>query len=445
MPLKIPSRGDVVSAMQAYVRSNVPDLDPSTSRRSFIGGLVKSLASALHDWYVALKRYGDNEPFPQTATKDFLFNGWWRDITHLSPNPAAAASGTVVITGTSGATLDAGTELTANASTYRLVSTVEVRDQTLAVALTRDGSTAIAETASPHGLATGLSVTISGATEGDYNGTVEITVTADNEFTFDLGDLVPASPATGSPRMTATWANGVVTATVKGQSGNIDAGGFLAISDPPADIDVEATVTFGGIAGGSEAEGVEPYRERILKALGTDFGAFTGDEIEIVAKRVPGVTRVWVRRATRNGTNGVLEGQVKVAFLRDNDANPFPSSQEVATVKASILANCMTANTAEEDVMVSSPTERQVHFEFQALIPDTPSMRRAIRASLKQFFQESVDYATPIVEDDYRCAIKDAYDREAKQKLRSFTLAYPTGDIAISAEELPTLGTVRFP
>ena len=90
MPLNIPARRDVVGATQAYVREGLPELDPSTERRSFIGGLVKSLSSALHDFYVALKRYGDNEPFPQRASRAFLLSGWWVDITGLTLNPAAS-------------------------------------------------------------------------------------------------------------------------------------------------------------------------------------------------------------------------------------------------------------------------------------------------------------------------------------------------------------------
>ena len=71
----------------------LPNLDPTPARRSKIGAWVKSLASALFDWYVALKDYGDHEPFPQTARGDFLYNGWWRPLTKLNPIPAAPSRG----------------------------------------------------------------------------------------------------------------------------------------------------------------------------------------------------------------------------------------------------------------------------------------------------------------------------------------------------------------
>jgi len=79
MPLEIPTRSEVTSQGQAYVRTDVPELDPSTSRRSYVGGMVKAFMLALHDWYVALRK-ATLEFFPQTATggsaDGFLDNGW---------------------------------------------------------------------------------------------------------------------------------------------------------------------------------------------------------------------------------------------------------------------------------------------------------------------------------------------------------------------------------
>jgi uncharacterized phage protein gp47/JayE len=445
MPLNIPARRDVVGATQAYVRSNLPELDPSTERRSFIGGLVKSLSSALHDWYVALKRYADNEPFPQTASKDFLYAGWWRDITGLSPNPAAASSGTILIEGTHGTIVPPGSALASGNNTYVTVSGATIVTQSLAISsLTRSGSTAVVETtAADHNLATGMSVTISGASQSGYNVTALITVTADNEFTYDLGATTPTSPATGSPILTATWGNAEITCDVTGEQGNLGAGATVTFANTISGVVGTARVTFGTIGGGAAAESVESYRARILEALGTDFGMFSAAEIKIVAKTVPGVTRVWVREASLFGTNGVNEGQVVIAFMRDNDANPFPSSSETAAVKRVIVENLMPAHTAEEDVSVLSPTPLAVDIEVQ-IVPDTPSMRRAVRASLAAFFAEGVDFGTDVPHNSIICAINDTYDRESRRKLASFTLNTPSVDVTVSGTELPVLGDVEF-
>lgn len=445
MPLQIPSRADVVSSFQTYVRTYLPELDPTvTRRRGWIGGMVRSLGSALHDWYVKLKRYGDREPFPQSASGDFLLNGWWRDITKLDPLPASPSTGYLVITGTNGAIVDAGAVISSGSHNYTIDNTAAVITQSLIItSLTRSGTTAIAETASEHFLATGQSVTISGASQSQYNVTAQILVTAVNEFTYQIVGT-PVTPATGSPILTGTWGVVSVTCVDNGQDTNVDAGGSLTLSAPPVGVDSSAIVTFGGIAGGTDVETIESYRARILEALGTDFGMFSAAEIRIVAKQIAGVTRVWVIEATTDGANGVLPGQVKIYFMRDFDADPFPSSTEVATVRDHIISSIMPSHTDQEDVTVDKPMALSVDFSFSSITPDTAYMRRAIKASLEQFFSESVDLGVSVTADEYRCAIKATYDPERQEHLRAFTLSSPTGTVAIAGDELPVLGTISF-
>jgi uncharacterized phage protein gp47/JayE len=194
----------------------------------------------------------------------------------------------------------------------------------------------------------------------------------------------------------------------------------------------------------TDIETEDSFRARTLEALGTDYGMFSADEIEIVAKTVPGVTRVMIRQATLFGTNGVNEGQVKIAFLRDNDANPLPSAQEVADVKAKIVGLIMPAHTAEDDVIVMSPPPLTVDHDFASITPDTAGMRLAIKASLDQFFREEVAWGETISLDAIKCAILAAYDTETRQRLRSFSLTDPSTDIDPTDDEYPVLGEVTF-
>jgi uncharacterized phage protein gp47/JayE len=443
MGLQIPTRTEVVSALAAYVRAAVPGLDPSTSRRSYVGGKVKSLGLALHDWYAALKKYADHEPFPQTATEDFFGTGWWIDITKLPRNPAAAARGKAVFTGTAGTLIPDGLALSANNVAYSVDAATAIIAQTLVIAsLTRDGTTAIAETGEPHNLATGMSVTISGATQTAYNVTAAITVTAENEFTYAVAGS-PATPATGSPILSAAWAVADVTCDTVGPAGNIDGGGTLSLPVTPSGASSTVLVTHGGIAGGTDQELLESWRARVLEALGSDFGTFTADEIEVVAKTVPGVTRVWVRTASLFGSNGVNEGQVKVAFLRGGDANPFPSGSEIAAVKAAIVANIMPAHTAEEDVIVIAPAAKPVNISV-TLVPNTATMRAAVLANLEQMFDEVAEFGEDLSLDAIRCAIHGTYDAGSRQTLKSFTLSTPSATVTVGDDELATLGTVTW-
>lgn len=448
MPFEIPTRSNVSKSLQTYVRAELPALDPTPDRRSKIGAWVKSLASALFDWYVTLADYANHEPFPQTARGAFLFNGWWRPLTHLNPIPATGARGTVAFVGTAGTTIPANTRLSGNGVTYTVENATAIVTQPVAILSIEyiaGKNLCLVETNGAHLLSIGIPVTISGATQSAYNGTFPIVAMGDEtEFAYTPATVPSATPATGAPVVVATWGTATVTAGTVGQQTNIAGGGTLTMSDTVAGVSSTAYATFGGVEGGSDMETAEAYRARIMKALGTDFGAFTGDEIEIVAKSIPGVTRVFVRKATLFGTNGVNEGQVRVAFLRDGDINIFPTAAEVADVKAAIVANCMTANTAPEDVIVVSPTPNVTNFHFTSITPNTVSMRAAITAQLKQFFAESVGFGEPITALAYSCALAATFDAERRQKLTAWTLDAPTGDIAITPDEFPVLGTVTF-
>lgn len=455
MPLIISSRKVVTDSLRNTVRSELPELDPSTERRSFVGGLVKAVGSLMADWYIALKRYADKEPFPQSATGEFLTRGWWRDLTHIAPNPAAAAHGYVAVTGDAGTTINAGTEFQgANSTVYKaLFSATIVTQGQFLTSLSYDVVTgrAIAQTPNPHFLATGMTVAIAGATQSDYNGDVEITVTDDDEFTYEPATIPGVTPATGQIELVATYASLEVEATTAGQNTNTSNGTTISITAAPNGADSSAIVTFGGLSGGTDDELPDEYRARILQALGTDFGMFSQSEIEIVAKQVPGVTRVFVRTAQVDPQPGFpLEGQVKIAFLRDNDADFLPSAQEVLDVKNRILALELPANTAEEDVIVMSPPAYFVNFAFAAITPDTPGMRRAIIAALGQYFKEEAEWGGTITELDYECVIKSAFDLESRQRLKSFALSSPSSDIIAGTtpsydyDDYPVIGTVTF-
>lgn len=68
---------------------------------------------------------------------------------------------------------------------------------TAAVTITRSSSTATA-TLAAHGFAVGDTVTISGASESEYNGDQRITAVTTNTFDFEVSGT-PTTPATGSP------------------------------------------------------------------------------------------------------------------------------------------------------------------------------------------------------------------------------------------------------
>lgn len=459
MPLIIPTRAELVARAQGYVRSNLPDLDPTvTRRRGFIGGFVKSLISSLHDWYAKLKKFADNEPWPQTASEGFFKVGWWLDITELTRLPASEAEGVVVLVGDNGTVVDQGTELTLGGNTYTTKAAVTVISQTLVGTSSYDDvTTGVFTTAEPHNLASGMTVTISGGVDASLNGVFEIRVVDATTIEYDLTTPITGTPLEPNPTLSATWTNAAIVCTETGPGGNIDAGSTLSIQSPPAGLESTAYVTFDGIADGSDVETLEAWRARVIEALGTDFGTFSADEIRIVAKTVPGVTRVFVRSPNRYaydddgnpvfhgvGADGYpVEGRVRIAFLRENDADPIPSALEVAQVNTVIQA-LRPAHVLEDDVEVLAPERYSLEVRFHSIAPDTPGMRASVRANIRQYLTETAGWGGTLEIEGLRCAIRAAFDAETGQTLSAYSLDTPTMDIALPVDGYPVLSGITW-
>lgn len=447
MPLQIPSRSDVVSSLQSFTRAEIPDLDPTvTRRRGFIGGMIKSLSLSLHDFYVMLKKYADREPFPQTATEGFFAQGWWIDITNLPRNPSASAKGSVVFTGSAGTIIPAGTELSASGILYTTDTSVSIVSQSLVGTSSYPGSSVGRfVTVEPHNIGQGQTLTFSGCIDAALNGTFPVNVIDDTTIEYDLEDSFTGTPLEPNPRASGSWANAQITALVKGVSGNLNGGTPLSVSTVIAGLGTEALLTFGGIADGSELETLEAWRARVLQALGTDFGMFSASEIEIVAKTVPGVTRVFIRKPTREPVEGFpLEGQVRIAFLRENDADPIPSSLEVAQVRNKITSLLTPAHTFPADVEVLAPERYDLQVRFISLSPDTPGMRASIRANVQKFLLEEATWGGVLSIEGLRCAIRASFDGETGQGLTSYQLDTPTLDIALPIDAYPVLSSISW-
>jgi len=136
-------------------------------------------------------------------------------------------------------------------------------------------------------------------------------------------------------------------------------------------------------------------------------------------------------------------GTLKVYFMRDNDVNPIPSGSEVTTVKNKIL-EIDPANTDVSDLGVFAPTAVPTDYVFDALTPNTQTMKNAITANLDLFYAEGTFVGVNIDEDAYRSTIFNTVDTETGDTVLTFSLTEPIGDIPIGVGEIGTRGNVTF-
>jgi len=432
MPINFPTLQNVIDRIRSDVRGLLPDVDP-TIFGNIIRGVTDSQGSRVFDT-VQLIRQAVAEVFPQTASGEFLDR--WGNYHGLPRNAATGSSGEIVFLGTAGASIASATSLTSSGLPFTTASSAIISTQTFNVtSLTRDGSI-VTGTATGHPLATGLSISISGADQAEYNGTFLVTVQDANTFTYTISGT-PVTPATGTIGASFDGVTVSISSDGVGSSNNLSSGAVLNLVTPISGVSTSAFVRFSGITGAANLEGDEPYRDRILQRSANPVANFNISRLETTAKGITGVTRVWVLPITPT------VGSVTVYFVRDDDASIIPDANEISDVRNAILA-FLPVNSDESQVFVLGPVPVTTDYTFSAISPDTATMREAIRQNIIAFYEDRAELSINITQDQYRAAIQDTQDPETGEVLQSFTLSTPTGDITIDTGEIGLPGEVTF-
>lgn len=435
MPISFPKFQEITDRIRADVAASLPGVDP-TLENTLLNAIVTSTASRFADIYIDLVRLL-RETFPQTATEEFLDqHGEVFGVTRL---PATVAAGNIVINGTAGIAIPINTEFSsANGFLYTSSASVSVNNINVNItSLTRTGQTARATFTSDHNLASSISVTISGATQSEYNGTFVITVISKTEIEYTISGT-PVTPATGSPALSANIAIIPVESQLTGFDKNQNSGARLNLTSSIVGVQSAGFADFEGITGGSDIETDEHYRVRIIDERSNLEALFDEAQIRQVVFTIAGVTRIKVKKITPD------VGQVTILFVRDNDSGTIiPSAGEIADVKNALL-DIIPAHTDPDDVIVLAPTPVTVNFTFTALSPDTPELRAAITSNLAAFFREEVDFEQTISQDKYRGVISTTVDPASGTTVNSFTLSTPSGNVSVSTNQIAVLGSVSF-
>jgi uncharacterized phage protein gp47/JayE len=414
-------------------------IDPNI-KNSFAKGLVDSMS-------IGFDENNDNvkellkQLFPQTATDEYL-ETWasWFGITRKDP---IKAQGYVVFTGVASTSIPASTLIQkADGTQYETQATATISSQTIGItSLTRSGSTATATTSSNHNLATGVSITVSGASQTEYNITATITVISNTQFTYTVSGT-PATPATGTIQANFTTAYVLIKASDYGVIGNSGSGSQLTLISPIIDINDNCFVSYDGLTEGLDAETDDQLRVRLQDRCANFTAPFTASGLPVFIKeKIIGITRVWVQTATPSA------GYVTIYFTRDNDINIIPNSTQVNAVKSAIIdqdTGIKPANTPDSYVVVSAPTPININITFSALSPNTTAMKTAITDTLTEYFKSgSINVGGDIAVNEISSLIYGITDEDGNTP--TFTLSAPTTTTVIANNELAILGTITYP
>jgi hypothetical protein len=430
---------DLIQTVNTGVSDTTKHIDPNL-RNSLIRGLLNALAGGISDNFDAIQTLQE-DLFPySTEDEDIILD--WAATFGVTQKVATTASGLVTFTGTAGTTIPNGTAIQ---TTTGLEYTTQI-DSTIAsntvniTSLSRAGYVVTAVTSSDHNLASGVEVTISGATETNYNVTAIITVTDTNAFSYEI-TTTPTTPATGSPQVTFVTASTTIESSDVGLDYNAIEGTELNLISPISGLDTAAYVQYTELSGGTNIETIEELRTRINARTAAMAAPFTVAGLpSFIRENNTGVTRVWVEAATPSA------GYTTIYFTRDNDTNILPSSAEAAAVKTSITneeTGVLPANMSESALTVSSPAAVSVDFTFSALSPNTTDMQTTITNSLIDYFKNNTNVSSNITLDDIKRIISSSFDSSGN--IPTYTLTTPSSDVLIGSGELGVLGTITYP
>lgn len=257
-------------------------------------------------------------------------------------------------------------------------------------------------------------------------------------FTGAVGALVPAGTllqaqdgrryrVADDATIVGTSIASTVEAIEPGQLGNIEAGAQLAFVSPVVGIADVCTVLAPGLTGGTDQEGVDALRQRVIRSYRVIPHGGSVDDYVTWAMEVPGVTRAWCMR------NYLGAGTVGVFFVRDNDADPIPDAAEIESVRAYLE----TQRPVTAELYVLAPVPVPLDFQVR-VVPDSLQVRAAVEASLRELLASEAAPGETLLRSHITAAISNSPGE------RDHTLVAPVADVVIADNQLLTFGSITW-
>ncbi len=229
---------------------------------------------------------------------------------------------------------------------------------------------------------------------------------------------------------------GTVTlkALIAGQAGNVPAGTELRFVETIPGVNSIVTVGEDGLRGGVDAENNEDYRERILDRKREPPHGGNKHDYEVWAKEVPGVTRVWCLPLWLGlGTVGVM-------FVRDYDADIFPTEEQCQKVWSHIEEE---RPVTASEICVFAPVKQEINIVTK-LSPDGDAIRQAVIKELTDFIIREGKPSEVPEEGTYIHGSRLSEAISVAVGEHHHSLDDLTNDIHVPRNAVPVLGTVTF-
>ena len=244
----------------------------------------------------------------------------------------------------------------------------------------------------------------------------------DSEVTIEAGGTVDAD----------------VTASVAGIDSNETAAAVLTFVTPIAGVNTSTIVDGNGLTGGTDEETDENYRSRILSRKRFAPQGGCGEDYISWAKEIAGVTRAWIYEQYQG------RGTLALFFMRDDDTDPFPGTDDIATVRTHIISHEDSRGvdvgcpvTANPGLFVMAPIKKEINMSI-SIYPNTVTVQTQIEAELEDLFYRESGPGETVYLSEVNEAISLAKDEE------HHNVTVPASDIVCAYNEVAILGTVSW-
>ena len=436
MSLNIPNNIQVIfDRLRSDAQQELTNVNVWT-RNNFFSALLAACAGRFRALYQVFITAIDDAAIPLTAKDEYL--DLWAELRGITRLPASSAKGYVNFAATDNVTIAESSVLRDDTGLEYIVQS-DSTDTTQVLSLTsltRVGSSATATTSEPHLLATGQSVTISGAVETAYNGTYVVTATSNYTFTFTVTGS-PTSPATGTILATSRYVRVEVESAEDGVIYNKENGANINISTPLPFLSDIGYVIYDGLNGGADEETDNRLQLRNKLAWQYPIAFFSKTFLEQKALELQFVERVFVQEITP----GI--GDTTVYFTSNTTTNAQPTASQVSAFQAH-LGQFRPAHMDASGFILNAATAVPVNITITSLVPNNGSLKTAINESLREWFNLEVEPGQDILVSQLYGVIYRTVDLEQGESPKTFTISLPSGDVSIALNEKAVLGGVTY-
>ncbi len=436
MALNIPSTVQLIfDRLRSDAQQELTNVNVWT-RNNFFSALLAACAGRFRALYQVFVTGINEAAIPITARDEYLDQ--WAELRGITRLPASSAKGYVNFPCIDSVTVTEDTVLRDDTGLEYIVQTTSTdTTQVLTLSsLTRIGTTATATTLEPHGLATGQTVTISGADQSGYNISAIITATSNFTFTFNVTGS-PTTPATGTIIATSRFVTLEVESADNGVIYNKENGASVSISTPLPFLNDVGYVVFDGLNGGADQETDSRLQFRNKLAWQNPIALFSKTFLEQKALELSFVERVFVQEITPT------VGDTTVYFTSNTTTNAQPTAAEISAFQAH-MSKFKPAHMSSGDYILNAATAVPINITINSLIPNNGTLKTAINEALREWFNLEVEPGQDILVPQLYGVIYRTTDVERGESPRTFTISLPSGDVAISLSQKAVLGSVTY-